>query len=228
MKILLVDDDPKFRRLMQAGLSEHGITCTAVPDAPCAEEALEAEGAAGYDAILLDVMLPGPSGWDFLQDIRARGDRTPVLFVTARHAVEERVKGLRLGADDYIIKPFELPELLARVEAVQRRHRQVSELAVGDLRLDPERRTVERSGARVDMSPREFEVLHVLLKNKGRVMTRSELLEEVWGIGFDPGTNVVNVVVARLRRKVERPGQPLIETVVGQGYRIADPSGASA
>jgi len=225
VKILIVDDDPKLRRFMQSGLAEHGIRSVTAGDALEARSLLQAEPSADFDAILLDVMMPGPSGWDFLSEIRESGNRTPVLFVTARHAVEERVKGLRLGADDYIIKPFELPELLARLEAVQRRHRQVSEVRVGDLVLDPERRVVERSGDRVDMSPREFDVLHALLKHKGRTMTRTELLEEVWGIDFDPGTNVVNVVVARLRRKIERPGQPLIETVVGQGYRIAETRG---
>ena len=168
------------------------------------------------------VMMPGPSGWDFLAGYREQNGETPVIFVTARHAVADRVKGLRLGADDYIIKPFEFAELLARIEAVVRR-RSPSEIVVGDLRLDLERRIVERAGARIEISPREFDLLLFMARSPGKVLSREELLREVWGIDFDPGTNVVNVQIARLRRKLAFHGPELINTVKGHGYVLAEP-----
>ena len=218
MKLLVVDDDPKLRGYMERGLSDSGIECATAGDADEAAVLLEERGP--FDAILLDVMMPGRDGWEFLEELRRGGDETPVLFLTARHAVEERVKGLRLGADDYIIKPFELRELLARVEAVTRRRDAVPCLEVADLRIDRAHRVVERGGLRVETSPREFEVLQALAEARGGVLSRAELLRRVWGITFDPETNVVDVAVARLRRKLGPAGRARIETVVGRGYRL--------
>ena len=227
MKLLLVDDDPKFRRFMQRGLEESGLSCETAEDG---EQALVLlDGARGsFDLVLLDVMMPGNSGWEVLERMRRNGDRTPVIFLTARHAVEERVKGLRLGADDYIIKPFEFSELLARIEAVRRRHDTAAMLSLGSLRMDLERRTVECRGVRIEMSPREFELLLALARAKGQALSRSVLLKQVWGMDFDPGTNVVNVLVARLRRRLEPWSPGLVRTVVGQGYALDDTPGVDA
>src|SRR5262245_46665952 len=171
--------------------------------------------------ILLDVMMPALSGWELLHDLREHGRETPVIFVTARDAVEERVKGLRLGADDYVIKPFAFSELLARIEAVIRRRQSLAPIEVFDLRLDLARRQVRRGDRSIDLSPREFDLLLALVRAGGRVLSRSELLREVWSIEFDPGTNVVDVHIGRLRRKVDRHGPPLIQTVRGEGYRLS-------
>jgi two-component system copper resistance phosphate regulon response regulator CusR len=195
-----------------------------VETAASGEEAsrlLEARGPGSFDLLLLDVMLPKSSGWDVLENLRGRGDPTPVIFLTARSAVEERVKGLTLGADDYVIKPFEFSELLARIAAVQRRQAKASTLVVGPLSLDLEHRAVACRGVRIEMSPREFELLLTLARARGRVLSRNELLAKVWGVEFDPGTNVVNVLVARLRRRLDAWAPNLIQTVVGEGYLLS-------
>jgi len=220
VSLLIVDDDAKFRGYISRGLEESGIQCATAGDP---DEAMLLLDEQRFDLILLDVMMPGRSGWEFLEELRKDGDTTPVIFLTARQAVDERVKGLRLGADDYIIKPFEFSELLARIEAVVRRRPNLT-VALGDLKLDLSKRTVERAGRRIDVSPQEFDLLRVLVEARGRVLSRAELLRDVWNIDFDPGTNVVQVQVARLRRKLEASGGPLIQTVVGQGYFI-DPHG---
>jgi len=222
VNLLLVDDDPKFRGFMLKGLQESGMQVETAESGERASELLEERGPGTFDLLLLDVMLPGSSGWDVLEALRKRGDPTPVIFLTARSAVEERVKGLRLGADDYIIKPFEFSELLARIEAVRRRNASASTLIIGKLRLDLERRVVDCRGVRIEMSPREFDLLLTLARAKGRVLSRGELLERVWGMQFDPGTNVVNVVVARLRRRLDAWAPDMIRTVVGEGY-VLDP-----
>ncbi|MCC7011646.1 MAG: response regulator transcription factor [Planctomycetes bacterium] len=220
MKILIVDDDPKLRGFVAKGLEAHGIASISASDG---NEALSVLDAATErpDLILLDVMMPGKSGLEFLEELRRRGSDIPVIFVTARRGVEDRVKGLRTGADDYILKPFEFDELLARIEAVVRRRRSVPVFEFGDLRIDATRRIVERGNERIDLSPKEFDLLRMLAEAKGRTVTRTELLKVVWGINFDPETNVVDALVARLRRRVDRHGTPLIETVVGEGYRLA-------
>jgi len=218
LNVLLVDDDPKFRRYMRKGLEESGLRVETVDSGEEADRMLLERGPGAFDLLLLDVMLPQSSGWDLLLTLRRRSDPTPVIFVTARGAVEERVKGLRLGADDYVIKPFEFSELLARIEAVDRRREAASLLTVGALTLDLEHRTVTCRGVRIEMSPREFELLLTLARARGRVLTRGELLKQVWGIDFDPGTNVVNVQVARLRRRLEAWAPDAIRTVVGEGY----------
>lgn len=217
MKVLIVDDDPKFRSYIRQGLELNGLDCDVAEDV---ERGLKVV-AGGYDMVLLDVMMPGATGWDFLAQLRARGDATPVIFLTARNQLDERVRGLRSGADDYIIKPFELSELIARIEAVIRRRQSRVEFDLGDLHVDLIRRDVTKAGERVDLSPREFEVLLALVEARGGALSRADLLKSVWGMDFDPGTNVVEVQVAHLRRKLDQKGQRLIHTVPGQGYRLS-------
>ena len=220
MKILIVDDDPKLRGFVAKGLAEHGIESLSAGDGAEAQRVLAAAGPVKPDLILLDVMMPGKSGLDFLEEMRAGGSDIPVIFVTARRAVEERVQGLRRGADDYILKPFEFDELLARIEAVVRRRQSIPVFEIGDLRIDVARRIVERAGERIDLSPKEFDLLRTLAEARGRVVSRTELLSVVWGINFDPETNVVDALVARLRRRLDRTGPQLIETAIGEGYRL--------
>lgn len=220
-RVLIVDDDPKFRSYVAQGLETHGIEGLAAADAAGALALLEGRREQPPDLALLDVMMPGSSGWELLERLRAAGHELPVIFVTAKHAVDDRVRGLRLGADDYILKPFEFEELIARIEAVLRRRRTLPVLEVQDVRIDLAHRTVERAGRRVELSPKEFDLLLALVEAEGRVLTRSELLRRVWGIEFDPQTNVVDTAVARLRKRLDRGTQPLVLTVVGQGYRVA-------
>lgn len=227
MKILIVDDDPKFRRYIRLGLEEQGIECAEAESAEDGDAVLGAQGAH-FDVMLLDVMMAGRSGWELLAAMRERGDATPVIFLTARHEVSERVKGLSLGADDYILKPFDFSELMARIQAVLRRRRAMPVIEVGDLRMDLGRRFVERAGERIEMSPREFDFLLALAQRPGETLTRAELLRQIWNIDFDPGTNVVDVLVARLRRRLDRHGPRLIETVVSKGYRLSLPSASGS
>ncbi|MDZ4772938.1 MAG: response regulator transcription factor [Planctomycetota bacterium] len=220
MRLLVIDDDPKFRTYISAGLRESGVECETAEDGQAALDVLQ-KNERSFDLILLDVMMPKRDGWEVLMDLREKGRETPVIFVTARDAVEERVKGLQLGADDYIIKPFAFAELLARVEAVVRRRKALLPIEYGDLKLDLATRAVWRGGRSIDLSPREFDLLRVLASNSDRVMTRVELLAAVWGIHFDPETNIVDVHIARLRKKLEAHASPLIQTVRGEGYVLA-------
>ena len=230
-KLLIVDDDPKFRDYVARGLADSGVESASAADGEAALAAVlgaTGKGAAAFDLILLDVMMPGQSGWDFLTELRGRGVDTPVIFVTARDAVDERIKGLGLGADDYIIKPFAFAELLARIDAVLRRGQRAATLSVGDLRIDLHERRVHRGERWIELSTREFDLLRALAEARGAVCSRPELLERVWGITFDPETNTVDVNVARLRRKLGKDGAELIQTVVGQGYRLAAPEEATS
>ena len=220
MRVLIIDDDPKYRAFVSTGLRESGIACETAEDGQAGLEMLERTDVP-FDVILLDVMMPRREGWDVLHELREKGRETPVIFVTARDSVEERVKGLQMGADDYIIKPFAFAELLARMEAVVRRRKSLAPIEYGDLKLDLATRAAWRGGKAIDLSPREFDLLRVLATNHDRVMTRPELLSAVWGIHFDPETNVVDVHVARLRRKLEIHSRPLIQTVRGEGYMLA-------
>jgi len=224
LRILIVDDDPKLRAFVSKGLEAHGMQ-TSVASNGLEARAVLASLPQVPDLILLDVMMPGGDGMGLLEDLRRHGIDVPVIFVSAARAVEDRVRGLKLGADDYLVKPFQFDELLARIEAVARRRVTTLVHEVADLRLDVGRRIVERAGQRIDLSPKEFDLLRALVEARGRTVSRTELLEVVWGIRFDPGTNVVDALVARLRRRVDRKGIPLIETVVGEGYRLA-PKGA--
>lgn len=220
MRVLVIDDDPKFRAYISAGLRESGVECETAEDGAAGLELLAASARA-FDVIFLDVMMPKREGWEVLTDLREKGRETPVIFVTARDAVDERVKGLKLGADDYIIKPFAFAELLARAEVVVRRRKALHPIEYGDLKLDLAARRVWRAGRALELAPREFDLLRVLATNHDRVMSRTELLAEVWGIHFDPETNVVDVHVARLRRKLDGHFKPLIHTVRGEGYVMA-------
>jgi two-component system, OmpR family, copper resistance phosphate regulon response regulator CusR len=220
MRLLIVDDDPKLRSYVCAGLEQSGIEGVAAADGDSALQILH-DDTRGFDLILLDVMMPARTGWDLLSDLRERGRETPVIFVTARDSVEERVRGLRLGADDYVIKPFAFQELIARVEVVIRRRKALPPIEVGDLRLDLARRQARRGELAIDLSPREFDLLLALARAEGRVLTRAELLRDVWGIAGEPGTNLVDVHIGRLRRKIDVHTPALIHTVRGEGYRLA-------
>ncbi|TDJ73994.1 MAG: response regulator transcription factor [Planctomycetota bacterium] len=220
MKILVVDDDEDVRVFVQRLLERNGMECATAEDSSAALALLKERDRGYFDVILLDVMMPVQSGWDLLDELRQAGDETPVIFLTARQTVEERVKGLRLGADDYVAKPFDSAELIARMEAVVRRRRSLPAIEVGDLRIDLGRRVVERGERRIETSPREFDLLRALAESPGRALSRKDLLQTVWGIEFDPGTNVVEVQISRLRRKIDACGPPMIETLVGKGYRL--------
>ncbi len=218
-RLLIVDDDEAFVAFTRAALEKAGLQSTGVRSAEHALEALRREPAGTFDLILLDVNLPGASGWDFLLDIREAGSETPVIFANSRETVADRVKGLRLGADDYLIKPIEYEELIVRIETVLRRRRGLSPIEFGDLRVDTARRKVERGGVSVPISPREYDLLMALVRANGEVVSREELLRDVWDITFDPETNVLDVHLGRLRKKLDRHGRPLIQTVQGKGYR---------
>ena len=220
MRVLVIDDDEDYREYTVAALEGADISYVSASNADEGRQALEAHPTGHFDLILLDVDMPGPSGWDTLIALRESGNEIPVIFVSGCESVEERVRGLRLGADDYLVKPVAYEELLARMDVVLRRRRELTPVEYGDLRLDLARRKVERAGTRVDLSPREYDLLLALVQAKGEVKSRTEILEEVWDMQFDPGTNVLDVHIGRLRRKLDRHGRPAIETVRGKGYRI--------
>jgi len=220
LRVLIVDDDPAFRRLSRHALEREGIACEVVATADEARRELEAARPNPFDAVLLDIELPGTKGWELLSNLRRSGDETPVIFCTVREAVQDRVQGLSLGADDYLVKPFDYAELVARIHSVTRRRLRTQRIQVHDLSIDFQLRRVERNGQSIDLSPREFEVLWLLAQASGRPVSQKELLQRLWGIDFDPESKVVEVHVFRLRRKLERRGAPLIETVRGAGYRL--------
>lgn len=226
IRILIIDDDAKLRRFVREGLESEGFECVEAGDGATADRILRSD-QGGFDVILLDVVLGSDSGWDVLESLRAQGRATPVIFVTALDSVPERVKGLRLGADDYVVKPFALEELVARIETVLRRTRAGS-VEAGDLKLELTRRSAERAGKSLDLSPREFDLLHALMRGEGRTLTRAELLEDVWKLHEEPSTNLVDVHIGRLRRKLDRLGPSIIETVRGAGYRLAAPDRTGA
>jgi len=219
MRILAVDDDPKIRTFVSKGLSESGMECETAPDG---ETALELLRARRFDLVLLDVMLPGLQGWDVLEALRREGNTVPVIWVTARDALEERVRGLRSGGDDYVVKPFDFAELVARIHAVLRRRAEGHRVRVADLEIDPLAGTVTRAGKSLDLTRTEFSLLRALAERVGEPVSRTALLQQVWGIAFDPGTNMVDVHIRRLRRKVDAPFEkPLIQTVRGSGYALS-------
>lgn len=220
--ILLVDDDRDYRLLVRLALEKAGMRVAEVPDGPSAMRLLDqAPEGPRIDLILLDVNMPGQSGWELLERWRVRGRETPVIFLTGVDRIDERVRGLNLGADDYIVKSLDFKELIARIEAVMRRHRDTSRIVVGDVEIDVVKRIVRRGKRLLDLSPREFDLLRVMASDPGRVWSRAELLDGVWNIRFDPETNVVNVHIARLRRKLDLLGPPLVHTVRGEGYVFA-------
>ena len=220
MDVLVIEDDPVVGRSLKQGFLESGYGCTWVKDGKRGlEEALTRQA----DVIVLDLMLPGMPGLDVLREVRAIGIRTPVLLLTALGTVDERVTGLQAGADDYIVKPFALAELLARVEAVTRRAstRPAPKLEAADLSLDLATRRVTRGGKEIDLTPTEFSLLEYLMRNAGLPVTRKMLCEHLWDAYWESTTNVIEVHINRLRNKVDRGfDKPLIETVRGRGYAI--------
>ena len=222
LSVLVVDDDEGVRAFVHRICENGGIRCVEAPDGLRASELL-AEHGARYDVILLDITMPGETGWQFLQRLRDGGDETPVIFLSGHKEVEDKVKGLELGADDFIGKPFAGEELLARIYAVVRRRNALPVLTLGDVQIDLGRRTVQRAGERIDLSRTEFDVLHGLVEARGRTVPKAELLERVWGIEDDHVTKVVEVSISRLRAKLDRDEPHLIETVVRRGYRIRLP-----
>ena len=224
MQLLLVEDDRDLRRFLSKAFREEGY---GVVEAESGDQALERALHGAYHCIVLDVMLPGRDGFAVVAELRQRGVVTPVLLLTARDELESRVRGLEGGADDYLTKPFDLPELIARVHALIRRaelrHKDAT-LTVGGLTLDPLTRRVTQDGRVVDLSPREFALLEYLMRNAGRTVSRSRIAEAVWNYKFDPETNVVDVYVNYLRKKLSFAGHtPPIRTVRGTGYRLEAP-----
>ncbi|KRB86240.1 XRE family transcriptional regulator [Sphingomonas sp. Root710] len=221
MQILLIEDDARVADHVARGLREAGHL---VDVARAGRDGLLKAAAEQFDAIILDRMLPEIDGLKILQTIRATGDTTPVLILSALGDVDERIKGLRAGGDDYLPKPFALSELIARIEVLGRRAPamvETTQLRTGDLTIDLLGRTVTRAGRRIEVTQREFRILEYLMRNEGRVVTRSMLLENVWDYSFDPQTNIIDQHVSRLRQKVDRDfSTQLIETVRGTGYVI--------
>jgi two-component system OmpR family response regulator len=220
MHILLVEDELKMARALRRGLEQEGHSVDSTTDG---DDALSRGVELEYDAIVLDVMLPGRDGFSICRELRARDRWAPVLMLTARDAVEDRIRGLDAGADDYLVKPFAFGELLARLRALVRRG--VSErpavITVGDVELDPAAHTVTRDGSIVDLSVREFSLLEFLMRHAGEVVSRTRILEQVWDVNYDSFSNVVDVYVGYLRRKLEQPfGRPFIRTVRGVGYVV--------
>ena len=222
MKVLVIEDDPTVGNFVRRGLEEQRWGVQLVADG---EEGERLATSDAYDVVILDMRLPGKSGMDVLNSLRARGFERPVLVLTAQDAVDAKVNALRAGADDYVTKPFAFEELLARVEALARRPRTLASqvLRVRDLELNRDTREVRRGGELIDVTPKEFTVLEYLMRHHGRVMSRTLITEYAWGYHFDPGTNIVDVVINHLRKKVDARGdKKLIHTVRGVGYSIRE------
>jgi two-component system OmpR family response regulator len=220
MKLLVVEDDMTTAQYVVKGLSEEGHTVDHIDDG---RDALTQAMSASYDVMVVDRMLPGLDGLSLVRALRAAKITPPIIFLTAVGGVEDRIEGLQAGADDYLTKPFAYGELSARIIALSRRPTAQAEtvLTAGDLEMDLIGRTVKRAGQVIDLLPREFALLEFLLRRKGRVQTRTMLLENVWDLSFDPQTNVVETHVSRLRSKIDKPfDRELIKTVRGVGYRI--------
>ena len=221
MRILVVEDDRKVANFIQSGLAEEGYAVDVLYEG---SHAGEQANAFDYDAVVLDLMLPGRSGFQVLRDIRARKSALPILILTAKDTVQERVAGLDGGADDYMVKPFALAELSARLRAVMRRGAaRENVLRVADLEMDTVRRVVRRAGKTIDLKPKEYALLEFLVRNSDRPVTKSLIIEHVWNIHFDSVSNVVEVHINSLRNKIDRGfGKPLIHTIRGVGYILTD------
>jgi len=226
MKILIVEDEQKTGDYLKQGLSEAGFVADLARDGV---DGLHLALTDDYDLLVLDVMLPRLDGWQVLREIRQKGKHLPVLFLTARDQVEDRVKGLEFGADDYLVKPFAFSELLARVRALLRRGKtnEPELFQIADLELDLLRRRVTRGGKRIDLTAKEFALLEMLLRRQGEVLPRSLIASQVWDMNFDSDTNVIEVAVRRLRAKIDDDFEPkLIRTIRGMGYVLEIPEPA--
>jgi two-component system OmpR family response regulator len=226
VRILIVEDEVKLASLVRKGLREEGLLADV---AIKGEDALWMAGAGTYDVIVLDVMLPGIDGFETCRRLRKDGIRTPILMLTARDAVDDRIAGLDTGADDYLTKPFDFGELLARLRALARRGpaEHAPLLRVGSLELDPASRRVRRADTEIPLSTKEFQLLEVFMRHPGEVLSRYQLLEGAWDTGYEHKSNVIDVYVRYLRDKVDRPfGVKTIETVRGAGYRLKGPVGS--
>jgi DNA-binding response OmpR family regulator len=222
MRILVIEDDPTVGQYVKRGLEEHRCAVDLTTDG---EEGERRASSEAYDLIVLDMRLPGKSGIEVLHSLRAKGFERPVLVLTAQDAVDAKVATLRAGADDYVTKPFAFEELLARVEALARRPRALASpvLQVGDLAIDQATREVRRAGELIELTPKEYTVLEYLARHAGRVMSRTLITEYAWGYHFDPGTNIVDVVINHLRKKVDaKHARKLITTVRGVGYVLKE------
>jgi two-component system copper resistance phosphate regulon response regulator CusR len=222
VRLLIVEDEPKSAAYLRKGLSEHGYVTDLAQNG---EDGIYLAQNSDYDLLVLDVMLPGRDGWSVLSALRSQGKQTPVLFLTARDSVPDRVKGLELGADDYLVKPFAFSELLARIRTILRRGpvRHAEVLRAADLELDLLSHRATRAGKRLDLTPKEFLLLALLVRRVGEVLSRTLIAEQVWDMNFDSATNVVDVHVRRLRSKVDDPFErKLIRTVRGIGYVLEE------
>lgn len=224
MRILVVEDDEQIADFVQQGLTEAGYAVDHTPDG---EEGFRYALNQPYDAAVVDLMLPGRDGLDLIESLRQRGVDVPVLILSAKRSVDDRVRGLQTGGDDYLTKPFAFAELLARLRVLLRRTSGADSpttLTVGPLRMDLVERTVERAGTEIDLQPREFSLLEYLMRNPDQVVSKTLILEHVWGFDFTPQTNVVEVLVHRLRGKIDEGFEPaLLQTVRGSGYVLRTP-----
>ena len=224
MRLLLVEDDPRIARFVTRGLQEQGYAVDVVANG---DDALYQAEINDYDVVILDVMIPGKDGFETCRAIRSAGKRMAILMLTARDAVEDRIRGLDAGADDYLTKPFEFGELLARLRALLRRPRELqpAKLCVGDLELDTASQTARRGSSTIPLTAKEYALLEFLVRNANRVVGRSEIAEHVWDESFDPFSNLIEVYVNRLRRKLgEENGKPLLQTRRGSGYILCAPA----
>jgi two-component system, OmpR family, copper resistance phosphate regulon response regulator CusR len=224
MRVLIIEDEKKTAQYLKKGLIEHGFLADVADNG---EDGLHLATTADYSFIILDVMLPDRDGWSIIAELRRRGEQTPVIFLTARDAVDDRVKGLELGADDYLVKPFAFSELLARIKTILRRGpaRYPEVLQVKDLEIDFMKRKAKRGAKRLDLSPKEFLLLWLLVSHAGEILTRTYISEQVWDMNFDCDTNVVDVAVLRLRKKIDDPFPvKLLHSVRGVGYVLEDRS----
>ena len=222
MRILIVEDEHQIAAFLERGLKEEGYAIDVVYNG---NDALDWAVAVEYDGIVLDVMLPGRDGFSVLRELRARGSKTPVLMLTARDAVDDRVNGLDLGADDYLVKPFVFKELVARLRAITRRQSETRsvELQVGDLTLNTVTHQAQRGERRIELTTKEYNLLEFLMRNPNRVLTRTQIAEHVWNLDFLSESNVVDVYIRYLRRKIDGENElKLIKTVRGSGYLISD------
>lgn len=221
MHILVVEDDRKIAAFIARGLRQEGYV---VDTAENGVDGFHRAMAEHYDAAVIDVMLPRMNGLDLIQDLRREDNLMPVLILSARSSVDDRIRGLQAGGDDYLVKPFSFAELLARLQALVRRATAAADptsLAVGDLAIDLQRRTVTRSGKPIDLQPREFALLEYLARNRDKIVSKTMIMDQVWGYDFDPSTNVVESRISRLRDKIDRDfGVPLIKTIRGAGYML--------